>query len=827
MIKKRDKNAITYSDIHYSYSDLMQYSLRYSEVFKGKYENPEKVMIFSENSAEYIFAIYGVLRLNAAVVPVDVMATAKEFRYMVNDCRPEIIITSKEKFEFAKEAISDIENYNVCLMTFDDVDTSAVSELPLIELDLGAPDQVVSIIYTSGTTGSPKGVMLTYENYWYNVDAIVNQVPIFTDKSNTILLLPLHHVFPFAGVVLATIYAGGTIHIAPNLAPETIIKTLKDGKVSIIIGVPRLYDALAKGIMTKIKASFAAHTLYKLAKLINSKKFSKIVFKSVHEKFGGHVKSMVCGGAALSIETGTIFKTLGFEMLEGFGMTECAPMISFTHLGDWKLGYCGKVLKGCEVRFSDENEILIKGPNVMKGYYNRPEETAAIIRNGWLHSGDIGEFDRDGRLKVTGRIKEIIVTPNGKNINPVEIEHAVVAEAKSINDIAVFLHEEIIQAVVIPNMNAVRVNTAKTIEECVREDIEAYNLTCVGYKKIMKFHITSQEIPKTRLGKIQRFKLNDFVVEKKEDNIKEDLSEKSKAYLSIKKIIDNETEKYAYGDDHLEIDLAMDSLSRVSLLAYIEENFGVNIDESQMNELSTLNKLAAYVEEHASEENISTISWKKIFEETKGSLALPKSGFLHWFMFNFVKIGFRLFYRLKRRGFERIPKGACIFAANHRSGFDPAYITAALKWNVGKKIYFFAKEKHFKSSFAKFIAKRNNIILVDVNSNIKKSLQQMYQVLKEGNSIIIFPEGTRSKDAVMKEFKESFAILSKELSVPVVPVTINGSEYATYRSIRIPRFLTSVNVEILPSIVFNKNESVKDFTSRVRGAIKQKLDSMK
>ena len=278
-----------------------------------------------------------------------------------------------------RSTVDKIPGYKTIILTPSEIDSSKVNELPIEEIPMGEMQQVVAIIYTSGTTGSPKGVMLTNENFWYNVNAVSNLVPIYDTNSRVILLLPLHHVFPFAGALLAPLYSGGTVYIAESIAPDVILKTLQDGKITIIIGVPRLYDALAKGIMNKINSSPAAKIMYKLAKLIACPSFSKMVFKSAHDKFGGHIKNFVCGGAALSKETGTIFKTLGFSVLEGFGMTECAPMISFTRPGDVKVGYCGQTLPGIEVKIGPNDEVLVKGPNVMKGYYNKPEETAQLI----------------------------------------------------------------------------------------------------------------------------------------------------------------------------------------------------------------------------------------------------------------------------------------------------------------------------------------------------------------------------------------------------------------------------------------------------------------
>ena len=824
MLKNRNKNAIVYGDVRYTYTDLIQYSLLYSRAIKGLVPQVSKVVVFAENCPEYIFSIYAILRIDAIVVPVDALATIKDFSYIANDCRPEIILTTSDRIDFITESIAEIPNYNPAILSFSDIDTKDVATMPIEEMEWGDPEQTVSILYTSGTTGASNGVMLSYKNYSFNLNATIDEVALVTEDSNLILLLPLHHVFPFLVMVLAPIYAGAVVHIAPSLAPDVIMKTLQDGKITIFAAVPRLFDALAKGIMNKIKASKTAFAMYKLAQAINCKAFSKLIFKSVHEKFGGNIKFMGSAGAALSVETATVFKTLGFEMLEGYGMTETAPIITFTFPGETKLGYCGTLLKGLEMKFSEQGEILVKGPNVMQGYYNRPEETAQVLKDGWLHTGDVGELDEKGRLKITGRIKEIIVTPGGKNINPVEIEHALLADTEFMDDIAVFLHEGILQAIVVPNLAKVREATGVNLEECIRQEIDKYNETALSYKRVIKFHVSSVELPKTRLGKVQRFKLTSFINSVQKEVVKEDVSGKSDIYLSLKKFIDEETGMYANGDDHFEIDLALDSLGRISLLSFINENYNLNMDEKVVMELFTLNKLSEYIEANSSEISSNDISWKQFFEDNKQNLKLPYSGLLYLITVFIVKLVGRLFYVIKSKGKENLPKdGACIYVVNHRSALDPAFLMTVLPWKKCREIYFFAKDKHFSSPLRRFLATRHNIIVMNINSNIKTSLLQMYQVLKSGKSIMIFPEGTRSKNGTLKAFKESFAILSQEAGMPVIPIAMRGAESARYKKVRIPKYLSKIEVDVLSNMTSNDNETPKAFAARVREEVLGKL----
>ena len=271
----------------------------------------------------------------------------------------------------------------------------------------------------------------------------------------------------------------------------------------------------------------------------------------------------------------------------------------------------------------------------------------------------------------------------------------------------------------------------------------------------------------------------------------------------------------------------MDSLGRVSLIASIEDRFGVVITEQQMDDLSTLEKLSNYVESNSSKSTSEHVSWKDIFEHSDENIKIPHSGIIHYLMFFFMKFVFHVFYIFKSSGVDNVPDQPCIFVGNHRSGFDGAFITSKLKWRSMKRTFFFAKDKHFSGSFTQFMAKRNNIILMDINSNVRNSLEQMYQVLKKGNNIVIFPEGTRSKDGKLQEFKESFAILSQALNIPVIPVAIEGAEGATYKSIRIPRFLTKIKVQFLPAQYPSPTQTAKEFKEQIKNSINNALTRIK
>lgn len=816
LISKKDKLAITFKDDKYTYEQLLRYSQLYADKFSLECK-PEKILICAQNSPEWCFAFYGAMRCKSIVVPLDAQSTKKEIEYVINDCRPDIVFISDDK----KEMFADMNLQNARLMTKDDVVLSDDKNIPATDIPLGNLEDVMLINYTSGTTGNPKGVMLTYKNVMFNIDSVSKQVPIFQEDSNVMVLLPLHHILPLLGSLVAPLYMGGTLHIAEAMNAESIIKTLNAGKVSIIIGVPRLYDMLVKGIMSKINASFVTRLLYKITKLIGSDAVSRVIFSSVHKKFGGHLKYLVSGGAALSVETATILKTLGLYVLEGYGMTETAPMISFTRPGRRKVGYAGELLPNIEAKIAENGEICVKGDNVMKGYYKREEETAQIIKDGWLHTGDMGILDKYG-LKITGRIKEIIVTSNGKNINPELLEKEFLNESKYVQEIGIFLSGDILHAAIRPEMTAVRQSSLDDMDALIKSEVERFNAEQPQYKRIKQYHIMSEELPKTRLGKVQRFLLPHLIDKPKTHTEQESLEGKSEVYKMLKAFVEDETKTIANENDHFEIDLSMDSLSKVSLLAYIENTFGINMNEEQMENLNTLAKLTDYIEKNEHTFNTTNITWKDILA-TKVDVKLEKPGITQWCTYTFTKILFSICYRFRFKGSKKLPNSPCIIVANHRCAIDGFLITYNFSRKENKDIFFFAKEKHWRTKIAQFFARKNNIILMDINKNVRQSLQEMCAVLKKGKNIVIFPEGTRSRDNKMKKFKETFAILSKELNVPVVPVAITGSESACYGGSIIPKFWKKIDIEVLEPVMPSADQSVESLRDKVAALIEKHL----
>ncbi len=822
MLKDRKKEALVFGDKTYSYHSLLLYANYYSTLIKGK---PKHVMIVADNSPEWIFAFYSAWQVGATVIPIDASSTDKELAYYITDCKPDLVYCSNKTENTVKQAAFQSDFYPQ-LINFEKIDVSNIDEnKPVIEIKAGNPEDVAVIIYTSGTTGSPKGVMLTYNNINTNITAVSKGIPIYQENDRVLLLLPLHHVFPLLGSMAAVLKVGCTSVMTKSLKSNDIINTLQQNKVSIIIAVPRFYSIIHQGIMSKIESNKVAKALFKVASKINSRKFSKKLFKKVHDQFGGHVKFLISGGAALSTKIGADFKTLGFDLLTGYGMTEASPMISFTRPGKWKKGSAGEIMPNMEVKIVD-GEITAKGGNIMKGYFNRPEETNEILKDGWLYTGDLGHLDDKNRIYITGRKKEIIVLSNGKNINPSLIEEDLMNSIEGFDEIAVLQYEDKLHLIIRPLEEFLeRFSTHKEIENYFKEQLQvAYNDKVSPYKRVFKFTLIDDELPRTKLGKVQRYKLEKF--------IDRPMAERKRAYAedeSFKELdmIINYLQKQksieVLPSHNLDFDLGLDSLDQVSFQVYIEKTFGVELSGNSFSNFPNVKHLAEFVKKQKKRISEETFNWTEILKEKYNNISLPRSTWYGQATIKMSKLFFKTFFRLRYYGLSNLPKNqSFIIAPNHQSYFDGFLIASLLKRRMYKNTIFYAKKKHFNNKLLQYIAKTNNTILVDAQINAKHSIQQMAHALKQNKNIIIFPEGTRTNNGHLGNFKETFAILSRELNVPIIPVSIDGAYNALPKGAMFPKPFTKVIVNFLEPI-YPKDLSYQTITQKVRNKISKKM----
>ncbi len=807
-----DKKALISAQGDFTYRQILKRIRQFAQLFEKK--GFTKVAIYAENSPAWIFAFYAVLENNCIAIPIDFLASAEDVAYIIDDCRPDLLFISSEMKE-PLEKIDRKTTHKPEILIFEDLIPD--ENIPESQW-LGPEDNenTAVIIYTSGTTGSPKGVMLSYTNIHENMAAVID-CKIFTPERQVMVFLPLHHIFPLVGSLLVSLHVGTTIPIVPSMQSADLMKTFAENRVGVFIGVPRLYELMYRGIKAKIDKSRVARALLWLVLKTGNRKLGKKIFKKVHQGFGGQLQFMIAGGAALNKEVGLFFYGIGFDILEGFGMTEAAPMITFPRPGRVKIGSTGEALPGLTVEIRD-GEIVAKGPSIMKGYYNRPEETAEVIVDGWLHTGDLGYLDKDGFLYITGRKKEIIVLPNGKNINPVEIEMKLDSFSEAIKESGVFMHNEMLHAVIFPDFNFLSGNGIEDINPYFRDKvITPFNAEMSSYKRIMQFTLVKSELPRTRLSKLQRFKFEELL-EQKTDKKSEKDEPVTPEYRAIKSFIESQVDMDILPDHHLVFDISMDSLGKLSLIDFIEKSFGIKIDEEQLLKFPSVKKIAEYIQNnklfHKTDQDSS---WTG--DLTNGQEAiLPKSSVFLGPIVGSVRGFFRLFFRFEGKGMENIPEGPCFFAPNHESKLDAFLVLSYLGKETLKNTFSYAKKDHVKSWARRYLASHSNVIVMDLSKDLKHSIMKMAEVVKQGKKILIFPEGTRTKTGKLGKFKKTYAILSTELNIPVVPVALTGAWEAMSSGAKKIKRGEKITVEFLPAI-YPEGKSPEELNELVKQRI--------
>lgn len=823
MIKDFGKIAIIAGERQVSYTEMLKRINMFA--LRTPQQPGLKTIIFSENREGWIYAFFSVWQNRGIAVPVDASSTVSDLEYILRDCEPACLWVSQSRLQTARDAVAAAQS-DARIELIEDLETVPCTVDSVQEWGQDTqPQDTAVIIYTSGTTGSPKGVMLSYANLQANARGVSDEVPIFDSERRTMILLPVHHVLPLQGTVIVPLMRGGGVAICPSMTGPDIMDTLCRGKIAIFIGVPRLWQTLYSGIKKKIDASPVTRALFWICQKAGSRTLSRFVFQSIRKKMGGHLDFCVSGGAALDREIGVGLKTLGLDVLEGYGMTETAPIIAFTRPGDIIPGCVGLPLPSVECKIVN-GELCAKGPNVMQGYYNRPQETADVIdQDGFIHTGDLARIDEAGRVYITGRCKEIIVLSNGKNVQPSEIEFQLEKFASYVKEAAIVQDGDMLRAIIVPQPTWAQGQTDAQIQEVLKRDVlNPYNLTVENYKKVMRLMVYHGDLPRTKLDKLQRFKLKDLLnnptpSQTEQASVPEpDMEE----YRILRDYIHAEKKIAVKPTEHLETDLAFDSLDRVGLQGFIENTFGMDIDADALISFANVQAIAQHIAAEKTRMEVTEIDWNHILTSQNVTLKLPTSspllpvhaGLFHRF--------FRLHNNLQILGTENIPaKGPYIIAPNHQSYIDGPLAVSGLTWKARRHSYFYATENHVRGRILRFMAQRNNIIVME-RKNLKNSILKLAEVLNLGKNIVIFPEGTRTRDGKIAEFKKTFAILSKELNVPILPVCISGAFDAMPRGTH--RLGTNdIHVHYLPVVMPTADDTYQTLSDRVREHIQECL----
>ncbi len=819
------------STYNLNYGSIYNNSLKLAFFLKQKGTNPQdKIAIILENQIEYASVFFSIMAIDAVAVPFDVQLPTSQLEKLFQHADIKYVITAKE----LEDRLKNIIDKNKLIILNDEYTRKEIKRcVPLAEdkYNHQNKEEEAVIFYTSGSTDNPKAVVLTHTNLLANLNSILKLNMVGRDDV-VLSILPLHHAFAFTTTLLTPLMIGATIAYPSSIASADILYCMQTVHTTVFVGVPQILSIIHKSIQKKFDTlpmitkgilSILSNIFYKI-NISTGLNLNKLLFKKIHSSFGNRLRFMVSGGAKLDVDIAYDFMKWGFIVLEGYGLTETSPVVTFNPITKPKIGSVGRPLAGVKIKIvnKDNNnigEVVVKGDNVMKGYYKSPEETNKVIKDGWFFTGDLGYLDKDGYLYITGRKNDMIVLSSGKNINPEEVE-AYYEKNPFIKEICILSFAshrlqgvDSLSAVIVIDEEEFKRNNETRIQEKIKWELDTMAAGLPSYKRIKRFVISKRPLPRTRLGKIMRYRakelfeqLNSSVISDKTQ--KENYEKTNKYYKDAYNIgisfIEDTLNRKVSPSDHLELDLGLDSLERIELLLNLQERLNLQLSNDSAIDFfmcNTIGELMEQLKKHVrniKRENIesNSIKWADVLNEDLHPETLKKI-YLHPNILDKIinlifilifKLFFRLFYFLRTEG-DRTLQGlsACIITPNHTSYLDGLFIVSALPIKTIFNTYFVGFADILESPILRPFLKTARLIPINANFNPTEALKTCAYLLRHSKIICYFPEGHRSIDGRINEFKKGIGILIKELNVSVVPVYIEGAFGTWSRGQKFPR----------------------------------------
>jgi len=765
----------------------------------------ERIVLLSENRSEWMVAYLAVVSFGAVIVPLDAQLTEKEVTVLLSSSGARGVFVSAA----CRQKLP--QDTSLLVISFDPGDGVLFSGMITAHHDAAIPpapafNELAALLYTSGTTGDPKGVMLSQGNLASNLASAI-KLNIVEQTDNLLCLLPLHHTYPAMACMLLPLALGGQVTILNSLKGPDILACMQETGITILLGVPQLFTGLRNAIFDGIqKKSSPVRALVTVFLALNRMlrktiglNIGKSLFGTAHAKFGPKFRLFASGGARLDPDVFRDMTDLGFTIVEGYGLTETSPVATFNPLAKQKAGSIGMPVSDVDVRIVNpdehgEGELAIRGPNVMLGYFNKPQETAEVLRDGWFYSGDIGYRDKDGYFFITGRSKEMIVLPSGKKIFPEELEKFY-RRIPAIKEICLLQGARGLEAAVAPDFDYLRKMNLSNSRETIAFELEDLAKDLTPYKRITGLKIFKDPLPVTRLGKLKRSLVRELYLksgeqaEKPAAGIDRDLLSTPAAKKLLACLEPFSAKKKIVPDDNLELDLGLDSLSRVEFVVSIEKSFGISLPDSFGSGVFTVKDAVQKIKELPASGPLKAgervrSSWADILaqepaEEARETIRLefgPIMTALRYMVMVLLTMVMKVYGRLAATGIENLPeKGPFIIAPNHLSLADVPSIAAAISWKTSSQIFFLGATEYFGGPTVSKIARIFQVIPVDMETRLYNALQLSAYVLRRGKILLVFPEGSRSRDGGIKAFKKGVGIISKELNIPIVPVAISGT----------------------------------------------------
>ncbi|MFC4351918.1 AMP-binding protein [Fodinicurvata halophila] len=811
-----------------SYADLGEQAQALAFALKAEgLSAGDHVLLFGPNSIDWAVVRLALGYLGAITVALDDLSSDAELDVLIPDSeasaafvadahvsRVEAVLHGKE-LSFPLYRLDGGRERQDAPPHWQELQGSADSELPPVN-----PDDPQMLVYTSGTTGTPKSFYLSHANLLHNIHALLEQ-QVVTPRDRVLLPLPLHHVYPLTIGLLTALSGGSTLVLPEGVSGQQILTALRVGRVSAVVGVPKLYAALYSGIRSRVEsAGLPARLLFRLLFVLSyamrryaGLRLGRFLFRGLHRRLAPNLWLLASGGARF--EPGLIWnlEALGWDTRSGWGLAETSSILTNNGGGrDKKIGTEGRVLTGMELRVADPDaqrigELQARGPALFRGYRNNEAVNAeAFTEDGWFRTGDLGHVDRKGFVTIHGRVKEMIVLGGGKNVFPEEIEK-VYAEHPAIEEIAVLEQNDALVALVVPNQTEIGRGNNLQIEQVIRIALSEQGQALATYQRPTGFAISRSALPRTRLGKYQRFKLPELYRQAKAGTAvrsEEELDEADQALLNSPpagEIFSYIKARYADRpvdlDSSLQLDLGIDSLEWVTLALELERRFGFALPYEEATQINSLRELLQKSLEEASGSGMGDVQREMIapLSEEEARWLEPRRTYERVLGATFYAIDWLLMrgiFRLTVRGEEHLPpvgQKPTIYIANHVSDLDPLALAPALGYRRLSHAWWSGDQgRLFDSGAGRLLARATRIFPVD-ERRPTSALSFALEVLDRGESVIWFPESWRSPDGELQKFLPGIGhlVLNAPAQVQVVPARLAGTFEALPRTRRWPR----------------------------------------
>ncbi|MGA6984122.1 MAG: AMP-binding protein [Candidatus Sulfotelmatobacter sp.] len=812
-----------------------------------------RLAIVADNHPRWVAAYLGIIASGCTVVPLDTALHADQIAKLLKDSGTSVLFFDARHSQLASEAVAELKIGLVLMdperQSSDASNLSLLASLPAI-FAAGAGsfrpaqsqlDDTAALLYTSGTTADPKGVMLTQANFQGEVEAVFNWVDL--GPSDALLgVLPMFHVLAQMANLLLPLVKGSRVVYLETLNTAELLRALQERNITAFAVVPQFFNLIHERIFKEVeKRGPLTQRIFKLLVAANRAlrkigiNAGPILFRKIHASLGKNMRYLVTGGSRFDPAIATDFHDLGIDVLQAYGLTETTAAVFANSPGNNVIGSVGKALKGVEARIVDpqeqedgvpaSGEVVLRGGVVMKGYWNRPDATSTVLRDGWFYTGDLGYFDSHGNLFLTGRKKEIIVLSNGKNIYPEEVE-AHYLKSPYIKELAVIGLEgnssgggDRLHAVIVPNFEVLRQRKIVNAKEVIRFDIESLSQQVASTKRIGSYEIWQDDLPRTTTRKIKRFEVEKRVKvnQKQKPSAESDLpleqplNQEESSWLDQPDVqralkVIRETAANAPAslrpNHNLELDLGFDSMQRVELLSHLEAELGGDVEESQLAGIYTVRELVDAVLQSASSGAAAPggrrafAGWQAILSEDPDlsaviSLVRPQAiSNAFWYLVSRLTQVIALDrFDLQVSGIENLPKeGPYLLCSNHQSYLDPLILASALPPKVFDRVFAVGTSEIFGKGIMLRLARSLRVVVVDPDANLIPAMRAGAFGLRQGRPLILYPEGERSIDGTPKIFKKGAAILSIHLQAPIVPIAIEAFHEAWPRNKSFQRF---------------------------------------